>query len=113
MRFQKVPSVLMIFLVLLRRPVRKRRRNFEIGHLALNVALARQVSRVHRLDDADHALHVGDGAIVDDQAGLPAHSVLIRVDEVGMVAAALRCEEVEEAKSLTLLGKGGCGVLIL
>ena len=104
MRFQKVPSVLMIFLVLLRRPVRQRRRNFEIGHFALHVALARQVSRVHRLDDADHALHVGLGALVDDQAGLPAHSVLVRVDEVGVVAAALRCEEVEEAKSLTLLG---------
>ena len=105
MRFQKAPSVLMIFLVLLRRPVRQRRRNFEIGYFALYVALARQVSGVHRLDDADHTLHVRHGALVDDQAGLPAHSVLVRVDEVGMVAAALRCEEVEEAKSLTLLGR--------
>ena len=76
----------MIFLVLLRRPVRQRRRHLEIGHLALDVALARQVSGVHRLDHADHTLHVGHGTLV-------------------VVAAALRCEEVEEAKSLTLLGR--------
>ena len=79
-----------MFLVLLRRPVRQRRRHLEIGHEALYVTVARQVSGVHRLDDADHALHVGGvGAPVDEQAGLLAQSVLVGVDEVGVVAAAL------------------------